>query len=483
MDKDMKNEYKSEMFEFVDEKKEYVYDKFDIKPIGYFKDAMIRFSKNKASVIAFVIIILIVMFALLVPIVTKEKKANLMDTYYSKKGPRILSIKESIGIFDGSNKIEMNERGLILELSKGLGAEFSEENDEISLEKGIDSYYQPVIKYKKSGDKQWIDNALYEVDVDSYLSVGFIYDEIEQTEYNNILKWEKETGKKILYPLIANNEYCANKSDANYWYKTIGKAIPIIIKDGKETIQKFSTNMVLEENYMRDSEGNFVYYTNVGGGTLETAQYRVRILYYNYYEYLNGFEPEYIIGTDSQGYDLAYRLSTGIGLSLVLAILVSLINFIVGAVIGATEGYYGKGVDLVLERIKDILSGVPFIIVATLFQLHLSKKLGAFPSLVFAFILTGWIGTSSRVRTQFYRFKNQEYVMAARTLGASDKRIIWKHIFPNTLGTIITSSVLIIPSVIFSESMLSYLGIVNLGGSGMIEKNEKDGRALCFLVK
>ena len=63
---------------------------------------------------------------------------------------------------------------------------------------------------------------------------------------------------------------------------------------------------------------------------------------------------------------------------------------------------------------------------------------------------------------QFYRFKNQEYVLAARTLGASDGRIMFKHIFPNSLGTLITSSVLVIPSTIFSESSLSYLGIINL---------------------
>ena len=101
--------------------------------------------------------------------------------------------------------------------------------------------------------------------------------------------------------------------------------------------------------------------------------------------------------------------------------------------------------------------------VATLFQIHLSQKVGAIPSLLFAYVLTGWIGTASRVRTQFYRFKNQEYVMAARTLGARDSRIIWKHIFPNTLGTIITSSALVIPSVILTESMLSFLGIIKLG--------------------
>ena len=132
---------------------------------------------------------------------------------------------------------------------------------------------------------------------------------------------------------------------------------------------------------------------------------------------------------------------------------------------GAVEGYYGGYVDLILEFVSYVLSGIPFIVVSTLFQIHLAAKVGPIPSLLFAFVMTGWIGTASLVRTQFYRFKNQEYVMAARTLGAKDSRVIWKHIFPNTLGTIITSSVLAIPGVIFSESMLSYLGIINLGSS------------------
>ena len=117
-----------------------------------------------------------------------------------------------------------------------------------------------------------------------------------------------------------------------------------------------------------------------------------------------------------------------------------------------------------LERVSDILSGVPFIVVATLFQLYYSAKAGPVVSLLFAFVLTGWLGTAYRVRTQFYRFKNSEYVFAARTLGASNKRLMFKHIFPNSLGTIITSSVLVIPGVIFSEAMLSYLGIVMLQG-------------------
>jgi len=189
------------------------------------------------------------------------------------------------------------------------------------------------------------------------------------------------------------------------------------------------------------------------------------VLYYNYYQYLYGHTPNYLLGTDSQGYDLALRIAGGIRLSLLLAVCVSVINFLIGTAYGAVEGYYGGTTDMVLSRITDILSGVPFIVLATLFQIHLAKKVGAVPSLLFAYVLTGWISTASRVRTQFYRFKNQEYVMAARTLGARDRRIIWKHIFPNTLGTIITSSALIIPSVILTESMLSFLGIIKLGSA------------------
>ncbi|MBQ8092019.1 MAG: ABC transporter permease, partial [Clostridia bacterium] len=123
--------------------------------------------------------------------------------------------------------------------------------------------------------------------------------------------------------------------------------------------------------------------------------------------------------------------------------------------------------DPVMDRIADILYDVPFMVVTTLFQLHLANKVGVVPALLFAFVLTGWIGMAARVRMQFYRFKNQEYVLAAKTLGAKDWRLMFKHIFPNSLGTIITGSVLVIPGVIFSESSLTYLGIINLESSTM----------------
>lgn len=453
-----------EKFEFANTENKISDKKFDTKPIGYMKDAWLRFKKNKASVAAAIIILFIVLYAIFAPLLIGYD-ATFMDVNYAKKGPRNVTLRQ-IGIADGGTTRDFSERALVRALAIGIGAE-GYDGEEVSLEEGQGSYYQPILKIKDERDVNG--RTVYKAKIDAYLEVGFLYVDIEQSEYAKILAWQEETGNRVLYPLVENNEYCPDISVANYWYKANarGDAVSVNEATGAASVIPYGEDMVLEDNYLRDEAGNPVYFRYTGGGTAETAQYRVRVLYYNYYRYINGFEPNYIFGTDSQGYDLALRMANGIKLSLMLAICVSLINLVIGAIYGAIEGYYGGAVDLVLERVSDILSGVPFIVVATLFQIHLAAQVGAIPSLLFAFVVTGWIGTAARVRTQFYRFKNQEYVMAARTLGARDRRIIWKHIFPNSLGTIITSSVLVIPSTILSESILSFLGIVNLGGSTM----------------
>ena len=416
--------------------------------------------------VATIIIICIVLFAFLTPIFNTRYNARFMDSYYAKKAPRALALRP-YGIFDGGTTRTFSEKGLIKAIAIGVGAE-DYDGRSVSLGEGLESYYQPMLKIgdpieKRAGKKITL---TFNGKIDTYLEVGFMYLSLEQAEYQRIVQWEKDNNLHVFYPLVENNSYNADAKDANNWYKT-KKNVPVRINEkGKAEELTYSPDTVLEDNYKRDAEGNLVYYEYAGGGNFETAQYKVRVLYYNYYRYKNGFEPNYILGTDSQGYDLALRMAGGIKLSLLVAICVPFINFIIGAVYGAIEGYYGGLTDLIMERISDILSGVPFIIVATLFQIHLAAKVGAVPSLLFAFVLTGWIGTAARVRTQFYRFKNQEYVMAARTLGARDSRIIWKHIFPNSLGTIITSCALVIPGVINSESMLSYLGIVKLGSAG-----------------
>ena len=455
-----------EKFEFVNINERLTDKKFDDKPIGYFKDAWIRFRKNKASVAAAVIIVLIILFSFGAPLLTNHEN-GFMDVVYAKKGPRLTATKD-LGIADGGMNGNYSEVGLIKAMAVGVAAEDWAGTGTLTMADGMESEYQPIIKLGETYtqvDATKKEKTYYTARTDVYLNVGFMYKSIEQSELANIQAFEEKTGLHILYPLIEDNEYNMDSTDANNWYKT-KKNVPVVTdENGKVKKMAYSEDLVLEDNYKRDAEGNPIYYEYTGGGTLETAQYKIRVLYYNYYIYNNGEAPEYIFGTDSQGYDLMLRLAGGLRLSLLLAVSVSIINFIIGACYGAIEGFYGGTVDLIMERISDILGNVPFIIVATLFQMHLSAKVGAIPCLIFAYIINGWIGIAYRVRTQFYRFKKQEFVLAAKTLGARDRRLIWKHVFPNSLGTIVTSTALIIPGVIFNESMLSYLGIVKLGSA------------------
>ena len=102
------------------------------------------------------------------------------------------------------------------------------------------------------------------------------------------------------------------------------------------------------------------------------------------------------------------------------------------------------------------MDGMPYVVVTILFMLLLGPGIG---SLILAMCITGWIGTSRLIRAQFYRFKEREYVLAARTLGVRDVVLIFRHILPNCIGPLITRAMIAIPGAIFSESFLAYIGL------------------------
>ena len=182
--------------------------------------------------------------------------------------------------------------------------------------------------------------------------------------------------------------------------------------------------------------------------------------------------PRYLLGTNVKGLDMLKLVFEGLRTSLLLGIVTFAICFVFGLLWGSISGYFGGIVDLAMERVTDILAGIPWIVVMTLAIIKLSNvkvdmgeetifffQENQFLMFIIALCFTGWIGTAATTRTQFYRFRGREYVLASRTLGASDARLIAKHILPNALGTIITGAVLMIPSVIFTEATISYLGI------------------------
>ncbi len=184
--------------------------------------------------------------------------------------------------------------------------------------------------------------------------------------------------------------------------------------------------------------------------------------YINYKVELNGryslgFDetPYFLFGTDVFGKDLFVLIWLGLRTSLLLGFLATLFNIVIGIIWGATSAYYGGQVDMLMERFTDIWGSFPSITMIGIITVLIGP---GFLALFVFVVYDGWIGAAKVTRFQFYRYKGSEYVLAARTLGSSDGRIIFKHILPNALGTIVTRVVLSIPSVIFLEVNLSFLG-------------------------
>ncbi len=440
------------LFERVDQDGIIRDQKFDTKPIGYFKDVWMRFCKNKASLVAAIIIVVLVLYAIFVPIFCETTYSRaLTDTMYlnyTKLPPKV----EALGI-DGCKDITVNKNNYLM--YKAIG-------EETGLDPVVEVYkadYTDPTASKKS--------TFYDIRLDSYYNMGMLYLTLTPAQYEDIQAWQDQTGIQVIYPAITD----AKQTNANIWYEADKKGTPKLDKEGNyKPIYRTTTKEDTSYHSLRiaadtDPEKPLAYARVTG--TAEAKGYIVRVSKYNYFQYRYGFEPSFVFGTNAKGQDIFTRLAAGARFSFLLAISISAINLFIGAIYGAIEGYYGGMVDMLMERFSDILGGIPFMVVTTLFQLHLAKRVGVIPALLFAFVLTGWIGMASRVRMQFYRFKGQEYILAARTLGANDRRLMFKHIFPNSMGTLITGSILVIPGVIFSESSLTYLGIVNLESSTM----------------
>ena len=708
MSKVLDNKYANipvEMFEPVNQDKHLSDLKMETKPVGYLMDAWRRFKKNKGSVVAAVIIVMLLLFAIIAPFCTPYQMDE-ADGYYKQARPKILAQNNSgSGFWDGTYVKDQPFQDYINFVGIGIGSMWDGSDADFDWDKAVNSEYNPVKKlldqYSQeliiSGEKR-IENR-YKYRIDSYYEVGFIsVAGLTMEEYENILAWEQETGKKVLYPIIdTSNAEAFNPSNLNevyqenFWYRHDKNNNPIdeegnvltleqikenglvpnyrqeyyvaedgiyvcdgknyfaiedltteelfamahvvspFKKDSKGAYAYNGTEYVLastltpEEqevytdrykmNYVEDAEndgeyaivgaqyvkvadlsaeemksayatyepsytaatnkkdgkyilyeGEYIdfnqykektgkgvidwdmisekykveYYLADGGRYVQTSKgyalkstlsenelsalvktynlvwdsqspgthmyyngeyvsiaglsdeevielipkynsnmmmYKrtgaggknltVRVLYYNYYQYKNGMEPVFVFGADSQGYDILVRLAQGARLSFLLAVVVAVINLVIGIFYGSIQGYYGGKLDMFMEYFAEILSGVPVIILVTLFRMHFvdTGKISQLGALILAFIATGWIGSAYSVRMQFYRFKGQEYVLAARTLGASDFRLITKHIFPNAVGTLVTSWAFVIPGIIFSETTYSYLGIINFNGT------------------
>lgn len=440
------------------------------KPISYFRDAFNRFKKNKGSIVAAFIIGFLLLFALIVPFATPYT-VSYADNYYRYSQPEIQLFSDlGINFMDGCKEVSSPKETFYLHYAMGQ-------------ETGQDAIKRQEFKIEKIELPSKVEVDRYTYRLDSVHSTGVVFMNLNKDEYEAIQKYQDEHNVQIIYPITQTSlrpKASQDVANANYWYdtdfvggKTVASDVTINAATGEFVFKNIYKKYSGEDGYfskMRVEDGKQYDYAILkqGGNGFE-----VRIHYYEYYKYYHSEilkdrikEPVFIFGTDDQGKDLLTCLASGARFSFLLAIIVATVNLFVGAIYGAIEGYYGGKIDLIMERFVEILSSVPFMIVITLLKYHMEGSNQAL-ILFIAFFLTGWIGMAGRTRMQFYRFKNQEYVLASRTLGAKDLRIMFRHIFPNALGTLITSCVLVIPGMIFSETSLSYLGIINLSTGSM----------------
>src|SRR5690606_24858785 len=160
---------------------------------------------------------------------------------------------------------------------------------------------------------------------------------------------------------------------------------------------------------------------------------------------MKNVEQNYWFGTDGLGRDMFSRVWKGTQVSLFIAFAAAAIDMVIGVIYGGISGYFGGRIDDFMQRIVEILTGIPNLVVVILFIMIMDPGILA---IIIALTITGWTGMSRVVRGQVLKYKNQEFVLAARTLGATDSRIIWKHLMPNVLGVIIINTMFTIPGAI-----------------------------------
>lgn len=168
------------------------------------------------------------------------------------------------------------------------------------------------------------------------------------------------------------------------------------------------------------------------------------------------WNKSHILGTDNLGRDILTRLMYGARISIMVAFIAAAVNMVIGVIYGGISGYIGGNIDTIMMRIVDIISTIPLVLYVILIMVFLGN---GFQSIIIAIGSVYWVDMARVVRGQVLSLKNQEFVMAAKSIGTSAGHILLRHLIPNALGSILVTVTMLIPSAIFMEAFLSYLGI------------------------
>ena len=240
--------------------------------------------------------------------------------------------------------------------------------------------------------------------------------------------------------------------DGGYWYITQSLKVLKVNEDGTLGNQ-------LEKLYDDDAQKMTVFDDNgkevglyYGSKPYLIADPETRTVY----SQSHVWNKSYLLGTDSLGRDIFTRLLYGARISMMVAFIAAAVNMVIGVLYGGISGYIGGIVDTVMMRVVDIISTIPLVLYVILIMVFLGDGL---QSIIIAIGSVYWVDMARVVRGQVLSLKNQEFVMAAKSIGTSTGHILMRHLIPNALGSILVTVTMLIPSAIFMEAFLSYLGI------------------------
>lgn len=240
--------------------------------------------------------------------------------------------------------------------------------------------------------------------------------------------------------------------DGSYMYITTALKVVNVSKDGQLGGQLQRVREESDKSMTIYEVGGSEVALYYGGSTYVMADESTG----NIYPSRLVWNKSYVLGTDSLGRDVLTRLMYGTRISLMVALMATLVNMVIGILYGGIAGYVGGTVDMVMMRIVDIISTIPL----TLYVILIMQVLGSgLQSIIVALGSVYWVDMARVVRGQILSLKQQEFVVAAKTIGSSSRTILFDHLIPNALGSILVTMTMLIPSAIFMEAFLGYLGI------------------------
>jgi oligopeptide transport system permease protein len=238
---------------------------------------------------------------------------------------------------------------------------------------------------------------------------------------------------------VSENGRLIKRLDLPNENKDVVKKVYTYILDGEPVILDFSYNLLPgKKGYDYDF----------------TLEYKGNVVHEKYKNVMNKIYP---FGTDSLGRDMLTRTLFGARISLAVAFVATLVNFIIGVTYGSIAGFEGGRTDNIMMRIVDIINSVPLLLYVIVLMVIIGNQ--GLWTIILALGSVYWVVMARLVRGQMLQLKEQEFILAAKALGVPKKKIISRHLVPNAMGPIIISMTMMIPTAVFTESFLSFIGL------------------------